>query len=86
MGDVEFGTCDICGIDDYISRKYYSYDVICECHSPNHFELVYHCKNCLPVEPTETKILLRQESNNEKYGFIHEQIVLETDSLKKKEN
>jgi len=59
MGDVEFGKCDICKNEDYIQRKYFRYPIKCECHSPEHFEIVYHCKNCIPIEPRITKITLR---------------------------
>ena len=57
--DVEFGRCDICKKETYISRKYYRYDIKCECHSPYHFVIVYHCKDCVPVEPTETTVTLK---------------------------
>ena len=59
MGDVEFGKCDYCGNEDYLGRKYFRYPIKCECHSPEHFELVCHCKNCTPVEPKTTKITLK---------------------------
>lgn len=64
MGDVEFGKCDYCGKEDYINRKYFRYPIKCECHSPEHFELVFHCKNCTPVEPRVTKITLRTTDLN----------------------
>lgn len=57
MCDLEFGKCDICGNDKFLSRKYFNYDNIkCECHSPNHFIFVSHCNMCEPVEPDTTKI------------------------------
>ncbi|CAG7580239.1 MAG: hypothetical protein SLAVMIC_00316 [uncultured marine phage] len=76
MGECEYGICDICNREAYIDRKYYRYDIKCECHSPNHFVICYHCENCEPTEPTETKISLRQEGKESK-------VILETDSLKK---
>ena len=57
MCDSEFGKCDICGKEAPLSRKYYHYDIDCECcHSiinskNHHFELVRHCKNCEPKPP-----------------------------------
>ena len=56
MSDQEFGTCDICKLPATLTRKYFRYLLNCECHSPNHFELVCHCKDCIPKEPTTTKI------------------------------
>lgn len=62
MGDIEVGRCKICGKEDIpINRKYYHYDIKCECHSPQHFEIVYHCNDCEPKEPYETKITLKIE-------------------------
>ena len=50
---IEFGKCDICGKDDNLERTYFEYDIKCDCHSPRHFELVRHCKDCVPSMPTE---------------------------------
>jgi hypothetical protein len=61
-GEIEFGKCDICGKQGVLSRKYYHYDIICRCHSPKHFDLVRHCKDCKPVRPMETKITLCTET------------------------
>ena len=52
--DIEFGKCDICGKEENLERTYFEYDINCECHSPKHFELVSHCKDCVPSMPTET--------------------------------
>ncbi len=59
MGESEFGTCDICKKEANLERKYYRYAVKCECHSPEHFEIVRHCNTCIPLEPKETKILIK---------------------------
>lgn len=53
-GEIEFGICPICGKKGQLERKYYRYDFKCECHSPKHFELVFHCKDCEPEEPHTT--------------------------------
>lgn len=66
--EVEFGKCKYCEYEGPINRTYYRYDIRCECHSPQHFEMVYHCDKCEPKEPQETKItintkILRQLSD-----------------------
>ena len=55
-GDVEFGKCDMCGKEAPLMRKYYYYDIRCECHGPVHFELVCHCADCKPAEPSMTNV------------------------------
>jgi hypothetical protein len=55
-GQIEFGKCEICNKETHLKRTYFRYDIKCECHSPNHFELVIHCNDCVPVEPKITKI------------------------------
>jgi hypothetical protein len=61
MGDMEFGMCPYCKEEKPLNRKYYRYDIKCECHSPQHFEIVWYCKDCTPIEPIETKIHLSTE-------------------------
>ena len=61
MSDVEFGVCDICKKEKILQRAYYRYNIKCECHSPKHVEIVYHCIDCVPVEPKETNIQLKIE-------------------------
>jgi hypothetical protein len=58
MGEQEVGICDICLKEKPLIRKYYHYDIKCLCHSPKHFELVRHCKDCKPQEPIMTNITL----------------------------
>jgi hypothetical protein len=60
-GAVEFGKCEICGKEGPLERKYYYYGNTCECHSPVHFEIVRHCKDCKPKEPMETKVKFNTE-------------------------
>lgn len=50
---IEFGKCDICGKEDNLGRTCFEYDIKCDCHSPRHFELVVHCKDCIPSMPTK---------------------------------
>ena len=61
MGDIEWGKCDVCGIIRTLVRTYYYYSIKCECHSPQHFEIVRHCKDCVPTEPKLTRITLKTE-------------------------
>jgi hypothetical protein len=58
----EHGKCEICGKETFLERTYFRYEIKCECHSPNHFELIRHCKNCVPKEPTTTKISIKTEA------------------------
>lgn len=57
--DIEIDKCNICGNIGPVERTYYNYPVKCECHSPIHFEIVRHCKDCVATEPTETKITVK---------------------------
>lgn len=58
-GDIEIDKCGTCKQVKPVSRKYYYYDIKCECCNNNHFVIVKHCSDCLPVEPTHTKIELK---------------------------
>ncbi|MGN1342763.1 MAG: hypothetical protein ACI4VL_06185 [Bacilli bacterium] len=62
-GDLEFGVCDICGKNSCLKRKYYYYNIKCECHSPNHFEVIKYCKQCASKvkPPKEIKVILNGE-------------------------
>lgn len=62
VGCIEFGKCDYCGKETTVERKYYHYDIKCDCHSPNHFEIRHNCKDCKPRPPYETKITYSIES------------------------
>ncbi|WCS68602.1 hypothetical protein Goe16_01880 [Bacillus phage vB_BsuM-Goe16] len=58
-GDVNIGKCDVCGVTAPLTRKCYHYDVKCECHSPNHFEVVEHCGDCTPRPPETTTVFMK---------------------------
>lgn len=58
-GGVMYGKCDICGKEANLTRKYYKYGIKCECHSPEHFEIVEHCSECTPVAPDRTAITIK---------------------------
>jgi hypothetical protein len=55
-GSMMFGRCQCCGKEKPLTRTYFDYPIKCECHSPNHFEMVEHCKDCTPREPEYTKV------------------------------
>ena len=56
MNDIEYGTCDVCGREANLQRKYYYFNIKCECHSPKHFEMIKYCSDCVPLRPAETTI------------------------------
>lgn len=56
MNDIEYGTCDVCGREANLQRKYYHFNIKCECHSPKHFEMIKYCSDCVPLRPAETTI------------------------------
>ena len=62
MNDQEFGTCDICGGEFPLARKYYYYDIKCDCcnykESP-HFEIVRYCSTCEPKPPLQVKVHIK---------------------------
>ena len=64
MGDSERGLCGVCGEIKDLNRKYFHYNIKCECHSPDHFEIVWHCNECLPIEPVVTSLSIRTDELN----------------------
>lgn len=60
-GDKEIGICEVCKEVKTLKRTYFKYAIKCECHSPNHFEFVRHCENCIPKEPIETRVLMNTD-------------------------
>lgn len=67
MGDIEINYCDICHKQTQIQRKYYHYDIDCECCGGNHFEIIKHCKNCKPKPPHRISAIMTpiEEKNND---------------------
>jgi len=67
MCECEYGKCDICGATDVLlARKYYYYDVDCECCVHNkrnsrekHFEIVRYCNNCKPKPPRRISAVIK---------------------------
>jgi hypothetical protein len=67
-GEFMIGQCDVCGKEKVaLKRQYYFYGVKCDCHSPEHFEIVEHCNDCTPVPPKRTTITL--EPNEIRHRF-----------------
>lgn len=67
-GDVESGTCAVCSKEGPIDRKYYYYDIVCECcnnKDDEHFEIVYHCKDCKPKPPSNVNCIMQPIPDDE---------------------
>lgn len=61
-GDQMIGRCQVCGKTNVpLTRKYFHYDIPCECHGPTHFEMIEYCKDCVPKEPRESKVTFKTE-------------------------
>ena len=60
-GEMQFGKCDICKKQTIVESKFYHYGFKCDCHSPEHFERVNYCKDCVPKRPPYTKVTLTDE-------------------------
>ena len=54
--DVEYNICDVCGEPGELERTYYYYNIRCDCHSPEHFEIVSTCPNCTPEPPLKITV------------------------------
>lgn len=63
-GEVEWGYCEYCKYEGQINRHYFRYDINCECCNNNHFEIVWHCNNCQPIDPGVRQIKI---NNKEKH-------------------
>lgn len=61
MRDTEYGKCQVCGEESLLERTYFRYPLQCECHNPQHIELICHCKDCVPKEPEYTKVAFKTE-------------------------
>lgn len=64
-GCMMYGKCDVCGKESNLNRKYFYYGIQCECHSPEHFEIVEHCDDCVPVAPERTRITIKPSDHRE---------------------
>lgn len=59
-GSIMSGRCGVCGKDGPLTRTYFRLPIKCDCHSPEHFDIVDHCTECAPARPN-TKIYLTSE-------------------------
>jgi hypothetical protein len=64
-----YGKCDVCGKEGNLTRTYFRYPIKCECHSPQHFELIEHHKECKPKELTYTKVSFKTEDLKKPAGI-----------------
>ena len=56
---IEYGTCSKCNTEAPLTRKYFHYDINCECCVGNkHFEIVKTCQHCEPKPPSYIKVVL----------------------------
>ncbi len=69
-GEVENGQCEICKKEATLTRTVYRYQVQCECHAPQHFEMVRHCADCEPVEPETTQVIHKTSELREKWSHL----------------
>lgn len=58
MGAVEYGECDICKREASLNRKYYRYNIPCDCCNDEHFEIVRYCNKCDPKPPKVVKVVI----------------------------
>ena len=60
MSDVEYDKCNVCGKKAMLQRKYYHYNIECECcGGVHHFEIIRYCDNCSPKEPEQIRVILK---------------------------
>jgi hypothetical protein len=67
---IEDGHCDICGKYTVLERKYFYYNVRCDCClGDQHFELIRHCNDCVPKAPSRIKITLEGIAPNTDFNL-----------------
>lgn len=64
MGEIEWGKCEYCGTEGRLNRTYFRYDIKCECCNNNHFEIIWHCDKCEPVDHGVRKIQISAEEKH----------------------
>lgn len=65
-GECEYGECEVCGKEAYLSRTYFYYPIHCECcgskdkyGQKQHFVMVRHCDECPARMPKEIHPLIK---------------------------
>ena len=66
-GEIMIGKCIYCLKLKNLNRKYFHFNIKCECHSPSHFEIVEHCMSCTPKCPSYTSVILKEDFVNTHY-------------------
>ncbi|MDD3029802.1 MAG: hypothetical protein PHS57_05940 [Alphaproteobacteria bacterium] len=67
-------------------RTYFRLPIKCDCHSPEHFDLVEHCPDCIPVRPaTKIKLTMEQAEALERDLDDHTALRVEVERLRKSE-
>lgn len=70
---VNIGRCEVCGKEDVVLRSTrFHYNIPCDCHVNNHFDLIQHCENCVPKRPEFTKVFLKTENLKMWGGKVNE--------------
>ena len=70
--EVEMGYCDTCHKYNQVQRKYYHYPIDCECcGGTTHFEIVKHCKDCIPHPPEWIRAQVKPIQKNSKIHPEH---------------
>ena len=66
MNTVEHGYCDYCGAEGIVRRKYYYYDIDCNCCVGKHFEMLRYCDKCSPTPPLNVIVTMKpmEDSND----------------------
>ena len=71
MGDCEHGKCDICGEENFLDRRYYYYNIKCDCcGGDRHFEFIRHCNNCEPKPPRKVSVITEPIKDAKKGEYI----------------
>lgn len=68
-GCQEWAKCEYCDYEGPINRHYFRYDIKCECCNHNHFEIVWHCDKCEPIDPGVRKIKLSKEEKHKTFNI-----------------
>lgn len=63
-GCIEWGTCQVCNNEGPVNRTYFTYNIKCDCHSPQHSQIVWHCYKCVPEDPGPGEVVY---SNKQKH-------------------
>jgi hypothetical protein len=58
-GAAEYTTCSLCNLERIVSRKYYHYDIPCDCcNGELHFEIIRYCDVCEASPPKTVTVTM----------------------------